>query len=79
MNPPEPLAIRGLDAAASVLALGRRTVWALVRCDAIPHRRVGRGLVFLRDELRAWLDAGAPTAPGSAARVRASMRKGAAR
>ena len=39
----------------------------------------GRRLRFDPAELRAWVDAGCPTEPGAAKRVRAAMRKGARR
>lgn len=64
--------------AATLLALGSRSLWALSKADAIPSRRIGRSVRYCPRELRAWIAAGCPTAPGSAARVRASMRGGAA-
>lgn len=70
------LAVRGIDEAARMIGLGRRTTWQLINADALPHRRVGRALVFIPAELQAWLDADCPTDPGSAARVRLGMRKG---
>jgi len=76
-TPPDvghPLAIRGIAAAAR-LGLSERVVWSLCRCEALPHVRCGRALLFRPDELAAWLDAGAPTEPGAAKRVRAAMRR----
>jgi excisionase family DNA binding protein len=73
----EPLAVRGIAEAARLIGLGRRTTWSLVNRGALPHRRVGRALLFDPRELRAWLDAGAPDDPGAEERVREAMRKGA--
>ncbi len=68
------LAIRGIAAAARVLSLSERKVWQLVNCNALPHRRVDRAVLFIPRELEAWLDAGCPTQPDAAQRVRAAMR-----
>lgn len=57
-------------AAAEQLAIGSRTLWSLTKCNAIPSRRIGRAVRYCPAELRAWIDAGCPTASGSADRVR---------
>ena len=67
------LLIRGLRGVASETGLSERTVWALVASNALPHKRVGRALIFARAELQAWIDAGCPTKPGSA---KAFQKKG---
>ena len=72
----EPLAVRGIAEAARLVGLGRRKTWSLVACNALPHRRCGRALIFDPRELQGWLDAGAPDDPGAAERVREAMRKG---
>ncbi len=69
------LAVRGYAAAARLLCLGERTVWRLTKRNALPHHRCGTALLFNPAELKAWLDAGCPTEPGAAAKVRAGMRK----
>ena len=71
-----PLMLRGLKAAARKTGLGQRTVWSLTNRGALPHRRVGRGLYYVPDELAAWIDAACPTEPGAGDRVRKAMRKG---
>lgn len=40
---------------ASFLRVGRNQIYALVACDEIPHRRVGKHLRFSRDALVRWL------------------------
>ncbi|MEM1167388.1 MAG: hypothetical protein AAGI30_13990 [Planctomycetota bacterium] len=57
-------------AAAAMLAIGARTLWSLTKCDAVPSRRIGRAVRYCPTELRAWIGAGCPTEPGSAASVR---------
>lgn len=75
----EPLMVRGLAEAARLTGLGERTVWRLTNMNALPHRRCGRALLFVPAELKAWVNSGCPSDAGAAERVRASMRKGAAR
>lgn len=69
----------GSAEAAGLLAISPRKLWSLMRCDAVPHRRVGRLVRYVPAELAAWVDAGCPETPGSSRRVRASMRRGASR
>lgn len=71
-----PLSVRGVSRAARLTGLSERTIGRLVARNALPHRRCGRALLFLPDELRAWADLGCPDDPGAAERVRAAMRKG---
>ncbi|MEM1331475.1 MAG: helix-turn-helix domain-containing protein [Planctomycetota bacterium] len=69
-----------LDArrAAQMLSIAERTLWSLTKCDAIPSHRIGRRVLYRPAELSLWLDLGAPTEPGSAARVRVAARTGGA-
>ena len=60
--------------AARELCISPRMLWTLTACGAIPVVRIGRAVRYRPDELKAWLDAGAPTEPNSAERVRASMK-----
>lgn len=60
--------------AATALGLGTRTVWSYTKREAIPSLRIGRRVMYRPSELRAWLDLGALTEPGSAARVRKAVR-----
>lgn len=68
--------IRGLAGGAQWLSLSEKFVWSLVNRNALPHRRCGRAILFVPDELTAWVQAGCPDEPGAAERVRATMRKG---
>jgi predicted DNA-binding transcriptional regulator AlpA len=68
--------LRGIDAGCNLTGLGSRTVWSLTRCNALPHRRCGRAILFVVAEVQAWIDAGCPTDPGAAEQVRAAMGKG---
>lgn len=70
---PEPLLVDSKTARV-LLGLGERRLWELTNCNAIPHRRVGRLVRFAPAELRQWVAAGCPTEPGSAERVRRSVR-----
>jgi predicted DNA-binding transcriptional regulator AlpA len=63
---PAPLMLRGLRAGSALTGLSERSVWQLVNCDALPHRRVGRAVLFVVSEVQAWIDAGCPTKPNSA-------------
>jgi predicted DNA-binding transcriptional regulator AlpA len=65
------------QAVCATLSLSPRTVWSLTNRGALPSRRVGRSVRYCPAELRAWVEAGCPTEPGAAERVRAAMRKGA--
>lgn len=62
-------------AAAAMLALGARTLWTYTNCRAIPSRKIGRAVRYCPAELRAWVDAGCPTEPGAAERVRRGVHR----
>ena len=40
---------------ASLLGVGRNTVYALVAKNEIPHRRLGKAIRFSRSAVMAWL------------------------
>lgn len=63
-------------AACQTLAVGRRKLWSLTICNAIPSRRIGRSVRYDPAELRAWIQAGCPTHAGAADEVRDAMREG---
>lgn len=63
-------------AAATILALGARTLWTLTKCGAVPVRRIGRSVRYCPAELRGWIAAGCPTEPGSADRLGLSQGTG---
>lgn len=70
-----PLMLRGIRSGCALTGLGERTIWLLVNRNAIPHRRVGRAIMFVPDELRAWVRAGCPTDAGAGERVRKGVRQ----
>lgn len=74
--PVKPLMRRGIEAGSKLTGLGPRTVWSLCRCNALPHRRVGRAILFVVAEVEAWIEAGCPTRSNAADSIRKSMRKG---
>lgn len=49
--------------AAAVLRLGRRKLWSLTICGAIPSRRIGRAVRYAPSELETWIANGCPTEP----------------
>lgn len=64
--------------AAFFLGIGTRLLDQLTGCEAIPSIKIGRRRLYREDHLIAWLDAGAPQKPGSAARVLRDLRRGGA-
>ncbi len=74
LAPTSPLMVRGIRAGSELTGLSDRTVWALCNMNALPHRRVGRAVLFVPAELRAWVAAGCPTKPGAGDAIRATMR-----
>lgn len=71
---PAPMMLRGIRAGCQLTGLGERTVWLLTNRNALPHRRVGRAVLFIPDEVAAWIRAGCPTEAGAAERVRKGVR-----
>ena len=43
--------------AATLLAVGRNTIYMLVAGNKIPHRRLGKAIRFSRSALMSWLSA----------------------
>jgi len=43
------------DEAAAMLGVGRGSIYAAVRRSDIPHRRIGRKVLFSRRALQRWL------------------------
>lgn len=66
--------VRGIRSGCRLTGLGARTVWLLVNRNALPHRRVGRAILFVPTEVEAWIRAGCPTEAGAADRVRKAVR-----
>lgn len=54
---PAPLLI-DVPTAARFIGLSERTMWRLVKAHAIPHIRIGRRVLFLRECLTNWLKDG---------------------
>lgn len=69
-----PLLVDAKHVAAD-LCLSPRTVWSLTNCGALPSHRIGRAVRYCPDELRAWVQAGCPTEPGAADRLRIERQK----
>ena len=70
---PTPLMVRGISAGCRLTGLGERSIWLLVNRNALPHRRVGRAILFVPDEIAAWIRLGCPTEAGAADRVRKAV------
>lgn len=43
--------------AAHYLCVSPRTLWTLQNCGTIPHVRIGRKVLFDRNDLDAWIEA----------------------
>ena len=43
--------------AARAIGISERSLWTLANSGRIPHKRIGRRIVFSVDELRRWLAA----------------------
>ena len=44
---------------AKLLGVDRKTIYEAARCGQLPHRRLGRRLIFERGAVLAWLRGGA--------------------
>ena len=64
-----PLLLTSAEAART-LRIWVRALWGLTKANSIPHVRIGRSVRYSPAALRAWIEAGAPTDPGAAERVR---------
>ena len=40
----------------SLLGIGERTMWRLVKSQAVPHIRIGRRVLFRREALAVWAE-----------------------
>jgi predicted DNA-binding transcriptional regulator AlpA len=67
--------LRGIRSGCALTGLGERTVWSLINRNALPHRRVGRAVMFVPDEVAAWIALGCPTDADAAKRVRKAARQ----
>lgn len=61
--------------ACKALSIGKRRLWSLSICNAIPSIKLGRSRRYCPRELAAWVAAGCPTEAGAADRVRKGMRR----
>ncbi len=43
--------------AATLLAIGERTLWSLTRASEVPHVRIGRRILYPVDDLKTWVRA----------------------
>lgn len=71
---PDPMLIDAASAAV-VLGIGTRLLWSLTNRNAVPCVRIGRLVRYRPDHLQAWLDADAPTEPGSADQLLRDLRR----
>jgi len=62
--------------ACNLLAMGRRRLWELSNCNAIPSRKIGKSRRYCPDELRAWVQAGCPTGADAGTRIRKAVARG---
>ena len=54
---PEPL-LMDAPSAARLIGLSERTMWRLVKAQTVPHIRIGRRVLFMREWLVNWLKEG---------------------
>ena len=50
---PEPV-LMDAPSAARFIGLSERTMWRLVKSQAVPHIRIGRRVLFRREALAVW-------------------------
>jgi len=57
MNKPstDPL-LMPMAEAVKFLGIGERTMWRLVKSQAVPHIRIGRRVLFRREALAVWAE-----------------------
>jgi hypothetical protein len=61
-------------AACAMLCIGKRRLWMLSNCRAIPSIKIGKSRRYCPNELRAWVQAGCPTEGGAGDRVQKAVR-----
>ncbi len=52
--------VLGVDQVATLLGIGRNTVYDAANRGEIPHRRIGRRLIFSRTAVMEWLQRKGP-------------------
>lgn len=57
-SPKPPPLVVGVDELARLLDLDRKSVYAAVRRGEIPHRKIGRKILFARSVIDRWLAGG---------------------
>ena len=65
--PPETLSIRDVltaEEAAALLGVSRWTLYSAANRHEVPHRRLGRRMLFSRRSLLLWLDGASPRSAG---------------
>ena len=73
-NQVDPLLLDA-ESAAVLLNISTRFLWTLTNIGAIPSVKISRRVLYRQEHLIAWLDAGAPTEPGSANKVLRDLRR----
>lgn len=83
-NPGDPIGAEGHQpdqlliepsAAAQRLSISPRKLWELTKRDAIPSKRIDRSVRYSPRDLEEWIDAGCPTEPGAAKRLKTRHRR----
>jgi excisionase family DNA binding protein len=57
----EPIKVLTADELARLLGVNRKTIYDAATRDEIPHRRLGRRLIFERGSVLRWLRQDAPS------------------
>lgn len=73
-SPPQPMAI-SVEEVAELLGLSARKIGELVSTRSLPSFKIGSRRLFRPDEIKVWLDLGAPATPGAEDAVRDRMAK----
>ena len=61
--------------AAKRLSISPRKLWELTKRDAIPSKRIDRSVRYSPRDLEEWVNAGCPTEPGAAKRLKTRHRR----
>jgi len=56
-----------------LLSISARRLWVLSICNAIPSFKIGKSRRYCPDELRGWIRASCPTAPGAGNQIRKEL------
>ena len=65
MTAPEPREVMSCEEAAFFLGVSRWALYDAAARGEVPHRRIGRRLVFARQALMVWLSCASPRRAGT--------------